>query len=75
MILNLFSGDYNNANGVSALARERGYGVIDVDNHTDYGRGQLADISANSVYAFLLALVEAQRIVGVFCAQNIYQNE
>ena len=54
MILNLFSGDYDNANGVSTLARERGYGVIDVDNHPDYGGGQLADVSANMPTASML---------------------
>eukprot|EP00310_Coccolithus_braarudii_P008799 CAMPEP_0183372832 /NCGR_PEP_ID=MMETSP0164_2-20130417/109616_1 /TAXON_ID=221442 /ORGANISM="Coccolithus pelagicus ssp braarudi, Strain PLY182g" /LENGTH=51 /DNA_ID=CAMNT_0025549601 /DNA_START=8 /DNA_END=160 /DNA_ORIENTATION=+ len=36
-ILHLCSGDYNNPNGISALLRAAGMGVIDIDSNDEYG--------------------------------------
>ena len=67
--MNLFSGDYYAAQGVSAQMRTAGRGVIDVDADDMVGGGVHADMTAASVFSFLNMCIETKLICGVASTQ------
>ena len=69
-ILNLYGGSYSSDTNISAECRRRTRGVIDLDNDATDGGGAAADITANSVFSFTIAIVEAGIIAGVISAQR-----
>ena len=62
IVLNLCGGDYSADDSVSSFLRAASIGVIDCDNHPEYGGGRLADLNSNAVFTFIDMLVDAQRI-------------
>ena len=69
VVVNHFSGPYDNPNSISACLRAREVGVIDVDCSPDYGGGEVADLTSNATFDFLLMLVHSSRVVGILYAQ------
>ena len=70
IVLNICSGDYANANGITAKLRAKQRGVLDVDAHEEYGGGQRANILCNAVFNFLVELVRARRVIGILSGQR-----
>ena len=69
LVLNLCGGEYDSTTNISAHMRALDMCVIDVDNNPIYGGGSSADLTANSVFDFLLLLVRSKRVIGVVAAQ------
>ena len=69
IVLHIACGDYDNANGISALLRVAGCGVVDIDNHEQYGGGAAAHMLNNGVFNFIWQLTRAQRVIGIISGQ------
>ncbi|KAL3930081.1 MAG: hypothetical protein SGPRY_001686 [Prymnesium sp.] len=69
IVINLFSGPYNNPNGISACLRSKGVGVLDVDSSPEYGGGRIADLTCNATFNFLVTLIKSGRVNGILAAQ------
>ena len=70
IVIHLCSGNYDNPNGISALLRAAGVGVLDIDNHAQYGGGESANLLNNGVFNFIWQLVRAHRVIGIISGQK-----